>query len=152
MIRHVNPPQNRRSQAPYNFVPLPNAVLWAPACARSAAEHFDQFIEDAHSGYIDLEITAKTPLYIRGPARKQDDAWDSREVRFRLEPYLDPQGRPVIPGSSLRGAIRDSAGDERKAVLSVSLPRPLGPCLSKPNVPAKLCNAITTRGLHREEL
>lgn len=106
MIRHVNPAQNRRSQAPYNFVPLPNAVLWAPACARNAAQHFDKFLSEAHSGYIDIEITAKTPLYIRGPARKQNNTWDSREVRFRLEPYVDLQGHPVIPGSSLRGAIR----------------------------------------------
>ena len=106
MIQHVNPPQTRRSQAPYNFVPLPNAVFWAPPCAIEAAQHFDEFLAGKHSGYIDLEIMTETPLFIRGPIKQLNDVWDSRETRLRPDPYLDLEDHPVIPGSSLRGAIR----------------------------------------------
>lgn len=113
MPRQVNPTQpNRTATAPYNFIPLPEEVLSAEACLTAGGEslrpweHHDEFVPETSSGWIDLEITTRTPLYIRGPLYARDNGWDRRENRVRPEPFSTMDGLPIIPGSTLRGAIR----------------------------------------------
>lgn len=76
-----------KATAPYNFVPLPQRVWFAQDDPPSA----DRFHTDRRTGWIDVEATLETPLSIGGRCP---------------DPFLAPDGRPVIPGSSLRGALR----------------------------------------------
>jgi CRISPR-associated protein (TIGR03986 family) len=70
-------------------------------------EMHDQFVPGTFSGWIDLEIETLTPLYIRAATMQTGDGrWDIRDVRVRSEPYTTPDGKPAIPGSSLRGMVR----------------------------------------------
>jgi CRISPR-associated protein (TIGR03986 family) len=112
--RHVDPQWNdtnpRLSYAPYNFVPLPDAVMPAPRLDDGPApwERHDAYVSGLHSGWIDLRIHAETPLYVRcAPPVEHADNEEPRTNRHRQEFFHhgDPQ-RPVLPGSSLRGMIR----------------------------------------------
>ncbi len=98
------PAADRTATAPYNFVPLPIQVLIP---TDPPMERHNQFDPDLRSGWIDLKIETLTPLFIRGPqARDAQGKWLDRDARFRPEPFMDAQGCPLIPGSSLRGMIR----------------------------------------------
>ncbi len=136
---HVNPTTPATTaMAPYNFVPLPQAIFTVEGGIDVAGqkvkpwECHDQFVPGTHSGWIDLEIKALTPLFIRGAVRQLENGdWDTRSSHLRSEPFRDHQdcpmipgtetentpptnkkfrdhhGRPMIPGSSLRGMIRN---------------------------------------------
>jgi len=81
--------QNRKpAKAPYNFVPLHKKVVEA-----QNIPEFDKYHKDRYSGYIELSITTKTPIYIRR---------DKEEHDF----FSIKNGSPIIPGSSLRGMVR----------------------------------------------
>lgn len=104
MPRHVNPTsRDRTALAPYNFVPLPNAVLEVPEPPNQ-----DRYHTQLHTGSLDLQLETLTPLFIRSATAPGD----GRLSRQRHEPFTVPDpdhpGRrvPAIPGSSLRGAIR----------------------------------------------
>lgn len=112
--RHRNPARTERTAtAPYNFVPLPERVYSVEDGIEASAgkikpwERHDEFIPGANHGWIDVKIVTLTPLFIRGAiSQHSDGSWDNREARLRPEPFLMPDGRPAIPGSSLRGMIR----------------------------------------------
>jgi CRISPR-associated protein (TIGR03986 family) len=114
MPRQINPAHpDQTAMAPYNFVPLPERVFTVEDGIEVNGqkikpwEKHDRFVPGTHSGWIDLTITALTPLFIRGPImRRADGTWDNRDTRLRPEPYCTPEGRPAIPGSSLRGMVR----------------------------------------------
>ena len=107
--RHRNPTQPARTaMAPYNFVPLPEKVYCVETGIEVRGEKIkpwerqDEFIAGTNHGWIDLEICTLTPLFIRGAVTRDNNGlWDRRP-----EPYLTPEGRPAIPGSSLRGMVR----------------------------------------------
>ncbi len=106
MTQHNNPSgrgKAKTAMAPYNFVPLPKKIYTVNE--KDLPKH-DRFVEDAHSGYIDLTIKTLTPLFIRGPVVQENGKWNDRDSRLRPEPFKAPDGRPMIPGSSLRGMIR----------------------------------------------
>ncbi|MGH8899552.1 MAG: TIGR03986 family type III CRISPR-associated RAMP protein [Egibacteraceae bacterium] len=105
---HVNPPDGRMATAPYNFVPLPQQVLLAEKVVTGEPwKAHDRWLPGTHSGWIDLQIEALTPLFIRGPVRRDGDGtWGNPDARLRREPWTTRDGRPVIPGSSLRGMLR----------------------------------------------
>jgi CRISPR-associated protein (TIGR03986 family) len=109
--RHVDPENVQRlSYAPYNFVPLPDAVMLAPLLDDGTApwQKHDVYAAGLHSGWIDLTILAETPLYVRcAPPVEHASDDEARSNRHRQEFFHhgDPQ-RPVLPGSSLRGMIR----------------------------------------------
>ena len=114
MPRHIKATEPERTAlAPYNFVPLPNCVFTVEEGfdvdgqkIKPWVQH-DRFVSGAHNGWIELSITALTPLFIRGPIiRREDGGWDTRDSRLRPDPYCTPDGRPAIPGSSLRGMVR----------------------------------------------
>ena len=90
--------------APYNFVSLPQGVLTSPieGDAMSDAERVENY--RAHvlakgrlSGRIDLEIKTLTPVFIGTGV----DAGDA------VENFFAPTGIPILPGSSLRGMIKN---------------------------------------------
>lgn len=109
--RHVDPHKDeRRSCAPYNFVPLPDAMMPAPLLADGTSpwQKHDIYVPGLHSGWIDLTIRTETPMYVRcAPPVEHADDEEPRTNRHRQEFFNhgDPQ-RPVLPGSSLRGLIR----------------------------------------------
>ncbi|MGH8884229.1 MAG: TIGR03986 family type III CRISPR-associated RAMP protein [Egibacteraceae bacterium] len=104
---HVNPPDGRTATAPYNFVPLPQQVLLAERVVTGEPwKAHDRWLPGTHSGWIDLQIETLTPLFVRGPVLRQEGGWDKREARLRPEPWTTADGRPAIPGSSLRGMLR----------------------------------------------
>ncbi|HOV91196.1 MAG TPA: TIGR03986 family CRISPR-associated RAMP protein [Syntrophorhabdaceae bacterium] len=102
---------NKTAVAPYNFVPL-NAVV-VPA---EKLPDLDTYHQDRFTGYIDLEIETKTPLYIRDTltdeeGMERDRIDEQRKANKSIPPYCNPDffspgGKLRIPGSSLRGMIR----------------------------------------------
>lgn len=108
-MQHVtNIPSGKEAHAPYNFVPLNDKVVEAQLDINTVTEKrpcdFDRYHPDRHTGYIDLTITTKSPVYIRGLLDAQD-LKDGRESKDKSD-FFAPNGKPAIPGSSLRGLIR----------------------------------------------
>ena len=54
-----------KAWAPYNFVPLPEKVI------RRAGEipGHDTYSPDLLSGYFDVELETKSPVFVRSPSR-----------------------------------------------------------------------------------
>ncbi len=104
MVQKVAP--ERAARAPYNFVPLPDEVRFVgePPTGES-------YQEGTVSGWLDLEIECLTDFYIRGnwPLAeflnlKQEE--EGKKVKTQPLPFL-VAGEPRVPGSSLRGMIRN---------------------------------------------
>jgi len=109
--RHVSPRPDRAASAPYNFVPLPQAILPAAGCVPGEPwRQHDRYDPNLLSGWIELTITTETPLFIRGAQKPDPDGgWQAgrdADARLRPDPAMTPDGRPLIPGSSLRGMLR----------------------------------------------
>ncbi|MBF0630905.1 MAG: TIGR03986 family CRISPR-associated RAMP protein [Magnetococcales bacterium] len=93
--KHPPPPV---VHAPYNFVPLSEWIFEPP--------HSDQVSRDyplgeGIRGVLELELTTHSPLLVGGEQGRETE----KEVRvpfFRL-----PNGDPAIPGSSIKGMIRN---------------------------------------------
>lgn len=105
--QHRDVPDLHRATAPYNFVPLPEQIFEVP---KPFAAH-DRLDKDRLHGEIHLHITTETATYTRcayPPAADPDDHGNARDQLFRQEffHYGDPR-RPVLPGATLRGAIRN---------------------------------------------
>ena len=124
-VPHENPAPARRSHAPYNFIPLPEAVVTATDDAAQLPDH-DTYGDTRypHTGYFDVTLTTRSPLYVRGPVTRLEFERDEQDQDRHGRP-LDEQTRyadrvkntpyffysadrlqPVIPGSSLRGMLR----------------------------------------------
>ncbi len=86
--------------APYNFIPL-NEKIVSIYSNKDEVPTFDKFHKDLFTGYIDINIEAKTPIYIRDTA--ENNAKDNKEN----SDFFSPAGRNRIPGSSIRGLIRN---------------------------------------------
>lgn len=97
------------STAPYNFIPLNEKVVEAPE-----VPDFDRYHKDRHTGYIEVEIEALTPLYIRDTLTPEEyrakielEKQNSTHPKTYINPdFFSPGGLIRIPGSSLRGMIR----------------------------------------------
>jgi CRISPR-associated protein (TIGR03986 family) len=102
---HVTPSINgRQGKAPYNFVPLPEAIFEAPGGRFDAHNWLNP--ERLH-GFIDLDITTETELYTRSAYPPEEESKDVQRSRPRQAFYHHgDEDRPVIPGSSLRGMVR----------------------------------------------
>lgn len=81
-------------RAPYNFVPLSGKVF-RPAWAGQISH--DVPFADGLSGELEITLEASTPLCV-------GDRKDENNV---LRPFVDADGRPAVPGSSLRGMLRN---------------------------------------------
>lgn len=82
-------------KAPYNFVPLAQRVVF-PEWADQIS--IDQPFEDGISGTINVKYTAQTPVFI-GNGKENKDA--------PILNYKAANGKYAIPGSSLRGMLRN---------------------------------------------
>jgi CRISPR-associated protein (TIGR03986 family) len=85
---------NAQVHAPYNFAPYPNKV---PPPWRTKT-YIDVPFEDGVCGEIQFELTNSTPLMIGG------EYIDGQPISF-----YSIDGKPVIPGSSIRGMLRNVA-------------------------------------------
>ncbi|CAM2009562.1 TIGR03986 family type III CRISPR-associated RAMP protein [Acanthopleuribacter pedis] len=85
--------------APYNFVPL-SAFIYQPEWA--SAVRRDQPFRDGLNGSLSLTLKCHTPLLVGG----RQQPVPGREYSM-VAPYLDHDGHPAIPGSSLKGMIRN---------------------------------------------
>ncbi|MCA9941326.1 MAG: TIGR03986 family CRISPR-associated RAMP protein [Anaerolineales bacterium] len=125
--QHRNPDPDHRATAAYNFVPLPDIIIPAVPSADSLPNHnqFDQK-EYKHTGYFEVELTTLSPLYIRAglstsstankksefdQAEEEKLGQPSRNFREAMKNkpdffYTQDREQPVIPGSSLRGMLR----------------------------------------------
>ncbi len=91
---HISPIEsNKGAKAPYNFIPLNDKVVFSDF--NSAISTFDKYYQSNLTGYIQLKIETKTPMYIRGT--KSDSPGFFAPVNGKLR----------IPGSSLRGLTRN---------------------------------------------
>lgn len=91
--------QRPPAHAPYNFVPLPDHIV----AAESIPAH-DQYYADRHTGYFDVNLTTETLLYIRGMLTEGEAV--TKEQHKNKSDFFQLGGKPIIPGSSLRGMIR----------------------------------------------
>lgn len=108
--KHSSPRSpDRTAKAPYNFVPLPERVVTVDRVP-------EQDIYEGHTGYIECRLVTLSPLYTRGVRTPEAFAQWGSKAFHELPPeeqressrffYIDDDGRPVIPGSSLRGMVR----------------------------------------------
>ena len=81
------------AEKPYNFVPVAEKV------ERKKAAEQDKYNPNLLSGKLVVKITAKTPLHI-GTGR-----YINKNNQLQIE-FIKKSGKPVIPGSSLKGAVR----------------------------------------------
>lgn len=107
MAVHNNPGRERSAPAPFNFVPLPEAVF-IPESGKNIPP-YNEYDPQRYSGWIDLHITAETPIYVRCAPPIDHTQPDNHETS---NPYRRPffhhgnPARPVLPGSSIRGMTR----------------------------------------------
>lgn len=111
--RHVNPTKEI-AIAPYNFVPLPEKIVTIDPDTLPDQDCYDP---DRHSGTIECVITTASPIYVRAPLtpeefERQERGEDEQALwreRVRNKPdffSIAPDKTPRIPGSSLRGMLR----------------------------------------------
>ncbi len=113
--KHKNPSQPRRfnvwAHAPYNFVPLPESIIQAESLPDQSV-----YEQKLYTGSIQCTLTTETPLYTRGAlnpkffrqlSKKTGEL--SEKEKEAIAPFfsLDGGQTPIIPGSSLRGMIRN---------------------------------------------
>lgn len=82
-------PNRKPATAPYNFIPLNPATELVFSDAETI--RFDCYEKEKFTGYLDLSLTSCTPIFTRG----------EKEEFFKVD------GKPTLPGSSLRGMVRN---------------------------------------------
>lgn len=121
-LKHSNPARPRRdkegnsywARAPYNFIPLPETVV----LASDDLPGHDQYHDEKLTGHIECELVTCSPTYIRGVltpseykefgVKRSEDLSDIEKQQCAGFFSVDPnRQKPVIPGSSLRGMIRN---------------------------------------------
>lgn len=84
---------------PYRFVPLSQLVL-LPDWGHLASH--DHPFQDGVCGELELTLTCHTPLCVGGEQTKS-----SKEAPGKVHVFRAPDGRPAIPGASLKGMLRN---------------------------------------------
>ncbi|MGC9185171.1 MAG: TIGR03986 family type III CRISPR-associated RAMP protein, partial [Thiomonas sp.] len=85
--------------APYNFVPLSDQIFlpdWAQAVSH------DVPFQDGYCGELHYTLTAHTPLLVGGRQQESTGTQPGEVTPFQL-----PDGTYAIPGSSLKGMLRN---------------------------------------------
>jgi len=116
MATHKNPQKaERTASAPYNFIPLPDEVILAGEGDNGfdALHPHHQHDQDRLDGYFEVVLETKSPTFVRGMlderAFKEDDSKKSFSEKKKNKPdfFTNPSSNaPIIPGSSLRGMLR----------------------------------------------
>lgn len=86
-------------QAPYRFVPLSNLVV-LPDWAEQVSQ--DVPFKDGICGELQIEITTHGQVCVGGKQQKESDTSPTK-----VEFYKNPDRKPAIPGSSLKGMLRN---------------------------------------------
>lgn len=86
-------------QVPYRFIPLSSKVVF-PDWGRQVQQ--DQPFQDGICGELELIITPHTPLCVGG-IQSKSIANEPNKVYF----FRTPDNKPAIPGSSLKGMLRN---------------------------------------------
>lgn len=84
---------------PYRFVPLSRLVLLPDWADRVSHDHP---FRDGVCGELRLQLHCHTPLCVGG---KQQDSTETSAGKVSF--YRTPDGQPAIPGSSLKGMLRN---------------------------------------------
>ena len=108
---HTDPTnEDRIARAPYNFVRLPENVVTAVSSPKDLPDHCIYLdSQSRHTGYFDVTLTTKSPLYIRSALTLAEFTRQGTEDEVKNKPdffYVQNPKEPVIPGSSLRGMLR----------------------------------------------
>ncbi len=106
--QHKNPSyKNRVAVAPYNFVPLPEAILTVDA----PPDH-DRYDPALLTGKLACTLTTASPLYVR--AARTWEEYNHKNKDGEPDPiipsdpfYGETKETLLIPGSSLRGMLRN---------------------------------------------
>jgi CRISPR-associated protein (TIGR03986 family) len=108
-IKKISDP-NRIAVAPYNFVELPNDIVEVTQDSLPQQNVYYLESENRYTGKIECNLTTESPLYIRCGLTKEEfecgtDSKDLAEF-FHNQPEFKHL-KPVLPGSSLRGMLRN---------------------------------------------
>ena len=100
------------THTPYNFVPFSNKILTPAADTDTLLEEagHDKIRPDRLTGEIRVMLEAETPVFVSNGTREAD-----KTLRF----FRDAQGRFCIPGSTVRGLLR-----QNMKILSYGVIRP----------------------------
>ncbi|MBD2471734.1 TIGR03986 family CRISPR-associated RAMP protein [Nostoc sp. FACHB-145] len=106
--RHISKvPDERKAIAPYNFVELPEDVV---KVALDSLPQENRYYQNRYTGRIECTLTTESPLYIRCGLTKEEFNCNTETKNlpdfFYTNPLEKPT-KPVIPGSSLRGMLRN---------------------------------------------
>ncbi|MGM3309671.1 TIGR03986 family type III CRISPR-associated RAMP protein [Anabaena sp. WFMT] len=106
--KHISKvPDERKAIAPYNFVELPEKVV---EVSPDSLQQKNRYCENRYTGRIECTLTTESPLYIRCGLTKEEFECgaESKDLPdfFYTNP-LEKSTKPVIPGSSLRGMLRN---------------------------------------------
>lgn len=121
--KHKNPKgKERTAVAPYNFIPVADPVITFPDGdpRNPLAVDQGQYHVGRWTGWMDVTLTTKSPIYVRGTlsptdfeekerqdASTKDNTPHLAKIRNRAEFFnTGDANEPIIPGSSLRGMIR----------------------------------------------
>ncbi|HUN23598.1 MAG TPA: TIGR03986 family CRISPR-associated RAMP protein [Anaerolineales bacterium] len=108
---HQSPTEkNREATAPYNFVELPEKPVASPL---STVDH-SRYKPDLLTGQIECTFETKSPLYTRGLMSPDFFALNGDKAFHELTPaqreeraqFYQQHSKPIVPGSSLRGMVR----------------------------------------------
>lgn len=89
---------SQQVHAPYHFVPL-SSWIYMPEWAHLVSQ--DHPFEQGLSGVLDIELTNATPLLVGAKTTRNENQ------PALVEWAKDPKGNPIIPGSSLKGMLRN---------------------------------------------
>lgn len=107
---HQNPQDSQHiASAPYNFVPLPEKIIPAVSDPLEDLPNHDKYYPKRLSGYFEVTLTTRSPLYIRGPLSPEEAQRQEEDAKVKSKPeffHTGDEQQPVIPGSSLRGMLR----------------------------------------------
>lgn len=150
---------NEQFYLPYQFVPVTGKCNGQPvstaACADiargnlpedsfAAGARHDLWLKGHRSGRILCRLTTETPTFVGGERLMRQSKDDSQSIRH----VLDANGKPMIPGNSLRGVVGSIAevlSQSSMRVLAdatITLRVPDGRDTKKIQVPGRIGNAL----------
>jgi CRISPR-associated protein (TIGR03986 family) len=103
-------PDERKAIAPYNFIELPEKVVTVSPESLPKENCYYSPQENRYTGKIECTLTTESPLYIRCGLTTEEfecgvEAKDLPDF-FYTNP-LEKATKPVIPGTSLKGMLRN---------------------------------------------
>jgi len=109
--KHISKvPDHLKAIAPYNFVELPEKVVEVLPESLPKENRYYAKSENRYTGTIECNLTTESPLYIRCGLTTEEFNCGAESKDLADFFYTNPSEKstkPVIPGSSLRGMIRN---------------------------------------------